>query len=374
MTKRIKEIETLLREAKAAYYNGEALMSDSKYDALENELFSLDPKNAIFTEVGTNAFGDSEKVSVGQRMFSTDKSMTVEALTSYRNRIGANARDIVVSTKVDGLAVSIEYKDGVLVQAVTRGNGLIGQDVTAKIKMIPSIPNTLAMPFTGRVRGECFMTYTNFDKLNAVLVRHGEAVQSNPRNSTAALLNAKNIKNASKKLALASFEAYGVYEDGADEYGSYGTYTEQLAKAEALGFKAVPAKMIESVEAFEPDGFKALLDSLDHPCDGVVLRVNDNNKARALGTGRNYLNAVTAFKYAPEIAIGVVKEIEWSAGTREISPVVILENPVELDGAQITRIMGHTVKNLIDMGAAPGCEVAVVRSGGVIPKLVPMPA
>ena len=153
-----------------------------------------------------------------------------------------------------------------------------------------------------------------------------------------------------------------------DDYGSYATYEEQLLKAKALGFPTVEFVKFKKRDMVSPETLEGWLKSFPYDNDGIVYRVNDQAFARSLGTGSNFLKAVTAFKFKPEMVLVTVKDIEWSVGSREIVPVVLFD-PVELDGAVIARASGHSVSNLIALEAYPGSTVALVRSGSVIPRL-----
>ena len=212
------------------------------------------------------------------------------------------------------------------------------------------------------------MTDANFSKLNEILAQEGSEPQKTSRNSTAGLINAGTIKNIEQKMALLSFKVWGVYEkDNADQFGSYATYVEQLQKAEMLGFRPVDYWTFTKSEF---NGQKDLdyIAELEYENDGVVYRLNDQEKARKLGAMDDYINAVTALKPIPAGAITTVTKITWMQGTQELSPIVWYE-PVNLGGAICQKTAGHSVKNLIDCGAFPGNQVFITRSGGVIPKL-----
>ena len=182
------------------------------------------------------------------------------------------------------------------------------------------------------------------------------------------MINAGTVKNEAQKMALLSFKVWGVYEKGsADVFGSYSTYVEQLEKAKSLGFNPV------DYWTFTKENFNGQKDldyiaELEYENDGIVYRLNDQEKARALGAMDDYLNAVTALKPIPAGAITTVTNITWMQGTQELSPIVWYE-PVNLGGAICQKVAGHSVKNLIDCGAFPGNKVFITRSGGVIPKL-----
>ena len=367
---RIKELEQIILDAKVAYYNGVPTISDAQFDAYVRELKELDPDNLVAKQVGTPVV-DGTKVDLDYKMFSTEKTLTIDAMDKYWRRIGpyidANTQ-IVGSQKIDGLSINLTYEQGVLIKASTSGNGVVGSDKTERVKLIPDVLKTLNSKWSGQVSGECFMTDANFTKLNEILASEGSEQQKTSRNSTSGLINAGTVKNLEQKMALLSFKVWGVYEKGcSDIFGSYDFYTYQLVKAKELGFTPVDYWTFKPSEF---DGQKDLdyIAELEYENDGVVYRLNSQNKARQLGAMDDYLNAVTALKPIPEGKVTTVTKITWMQGTQELSPIVWYE-PINLGGAVCQKTAGHSVKNLIDCAAFPGNQVFITRSGGVIPKL-----
>lgn len=367
---RVSELEKSIMDAKVAYYTGIPIMSDAMFDSLVQELKAIDPENRVLKQIGTPVV-DGTKVDLNYKMFSTEKTLTLDAMDKYWRRVDPVINEntlFVGSQKIDGLSLNLTYEDGMLIQATTSGNGLVGSDKTERVQMIPDVLKILNLKWSGQVSGECFMTDANFSKLNDLLDSEGSERQKTSRNSTSGLINAGTIKNAPKKLELLSFKVWGVYEkNNADQFGSYATYVEQLQKAEMLGFKPVDYWTFTKSEF---NGQKDLdyIAELEYENDGVVYRLNDQEKARQLGVMDDYLNAVTALKPVPAGAVTTVTKITWMQGTQELSPIVWYE-PVNLGGAICQKTAGHSVKNLIDCGAFPGNKVFITRSGGVIPKL-----
>ena len=367
---RIRQLENLILEAKKAYYNAMPVMSDAQFDSLILELKQLDPDNAVAKLIGTPVV-DGIKVNLKYKMFSTEKTLTIDAMEKYWRRvepfIDVNT-EFVGSQKIDGLSINLTYEGGVLMQATTSGNGVVGSDKTKRVMLIPDIPKLLPVVWSGQVSGECFMTDSNFTKLNEILDSEGAERQKTSRNSTAGLINAKDIKNAEQKLSLLSFKVWGIYEKGAaDLYGSYAKYTDQLEEARHLGFNSVDS-WIFTKDTFNGEADLNKIAELEYENDGVVYRINDQAKLRQLGAMDDYLNGVTALKPIPAGAITTVTKITWMQGTQELSPIVWYE-PVNLGGAICQKTAGHSIKNLIDCAAFPGNKVFITRSGGVIPKL-----
>ena len=369
-TVRMSELEKSIMDAKVAYYNGAPIMSDAMFDLLVQELKSIDPENRVLKQIGTPVI-DGTKVNLKYKMFSTEKTLTLDAMEKYWRRVDSvidTKTQFVGSQKIDGLSLNLTYVNGLLTQATTSGDGLIGSDKTERAKLIPNVLKVLPEQWTGQISGECFMTDSNFTALNALLDSEGAERQKTSRNSTSGLINAKTLKNAEQKMALLSFKVWGVYEEGtADIYGSYEKYTDQLDKAEQLGFKAVDHWLFTKQE-FNGEADLNRIAELEYENDGVVYRVNEQALTRELGAMDDYLNAVTALKPVPAGAVTTVTKITWMQGTQELSPIVWYE-PVNLGGAICQKTAGHSVKNMIDCGAFPGNKVFITRSGGVIPKL-----
>ena len=370
MEKTISELEKSILDAKTAYYNGIPIMSDASFDLLIRTLREIDPNNSVLTQIGTPVV-DGNKIKLDYKMLSTEKTLTLDAMDKYWRRVDPviTASDLFVgSQKIDGLSINLTYENGNLVKASTSGDGLIGSEKTSRVSLIPDVLETLNSEWSGQISGECFMTDDNFTKLNEMLLSEGSKQQKTSRNSTSGLINAGTVKNEAQKMALLSFKVWGVYEKGsADVFGSYSTYVEQLEKAKSLGFNPV------DYWTFTKENFNGQKDldyiaELEYENDGIVYRLNDQEKARALGAMDDYLNAVTALKPIPAGAITTVTNITWMQGTQELSPIVWYE-PVNLGGAICQKVAGHSVKNLIDCGAFPGNKVFITRSGGVIPKL-----
>ena len=366
----IRELEKTILDAKVAYYNGVPIMSDAAFDSLVRELKTLDPDNAVAKQIGTPVVAGT-KVPLTYKMVSTEKTLTIDAMDKYWRRVDPfldGDSEFVGSQKIDGLSINLTYEQGVLIQATTSGNGVVGSDKTERVRFIPDVLKTLNSKWSGQISGECFMTDANFTKLNEILASEGSEQQKTSRNSTSGLINAGTVKNVEHKMALLSFKVWGVYEKGAaDIFGSYLFYTDQLNKAKELGFVPVDYWVFKKCEF---DGNKDLdyIAELDYENDGVVYRLNRQDKARQLGVMDDYLNAVTALKPIPAGAVTTVIDITWMQGTQELSPIVWYE-PVNLGGAICHKTAGHSIKNLIDCGAFPGNKVFITRSGGVIPKL-----
>lgn len=368
----VRGLEEQLLKAKEAYYNGEALISDSQYDALEEKLRNLNPDSEVLAKVGVNS-GD---VDLEFPMFSTDKSLNMVELTTYWNRVSDYTGDFVISQKVDGLSASFRYYEGILIEATTRGDGKFGKSFFKKVRYLKCLPRLEDSKFTGYIRGELYLTIPEFESLNSILLEEGLEAMKNPRNAVSGLLNSKDLSRESEKMGLISFKCWSVYDKGVECYdicGSSKLYSEQLESARDLGFDIVDYKVFKDRSYLTYELMEQWITSYakiatPYNNDGLVIRANDNEYVFNKGTDSavHHLTAVTAFKLKPEGELCKVLGYEYSYGSKEISLVLQIE-PTFIDGAVISRVNAGSVKNAIEMDARIGETIYVTRSGSVIP-------
>jgi len=344
--------------AKDAYYNDIPIMSDSEFDELERQIESIDANHACLQMVGHKIRATDKEVKHEQPMLSTDKALDKEALLNWGGR--HQNEEFIGTAKLDGAACDLHYRDGVLAAAASRGNGTMGSDITAKARHI--VPNTIDVPGEIHIRGELVISFDKFETLNSVLAARGVDTMSNPRNAATGIVITEDALDL-EKLACVQFVAYKVL--GVDlRY-----YSQELGWLRNEGFLR-PFSTTTVLKALKNDAerwdkFRA---GYEYPIDGVVYRVDDGDLFEELGTTSKFHKGAVAYKFPPEETIISVQEIVWSCGTRDITPQVHFA-PVLLDGAVIRSAGGHSVKNLIDLGAHPGERLRLVRSGGVIPWL-----
>lgn len=354
------EIAEYLR-AKDSYYNtGTPTMSDADFDDLEQRIRAVDPNHPALSMVGhqTNA---REKVPHVSPMLSTEKALSVPELTSWVASRGSP--DLVATAKLDGISAELRYKDGILERAVSRGDGEVGADITAKLRFV--VPNVLQDKRSVRVRGEVVLTFRQFDELNRKL----PAPLANPRNGAAGLVNESGVFQ--DKLQHLRFRAFEFFLD--NDQDNEGTYAKELEELSAMGFDTPTWSLLAARDAKTiAEEFDKLRISADAPWDGVVFRVNSKQMAQSLGRTATFWKRSVAWKFAPDVATVWIDRIEWSRGTRDISPVVVFA-PISLDGAVIQRAGGKSPRQLVELGAFPGAQVELRRSGGVIPWLQPGP-
>lgn len=370
LTAALRDKLALYLRAKDAYYNKTAIMPDSEFDDLEAELLQACPDHPALSAVG-HATNSMEKVVHESPMLSMEKALTTEALLAWCDSRFADMGNFhyVYSAKLDGLACELRYKQSALIQAVSRGDGEVGADITAKLRYIAPAFLQGLVPWSGRIRGEVVMPFAGFEAIN----KTEPTPIANPRNGATGLINESAIRP--DKLRHLKFKAYEMLPD---EDREAETYWRELCALRSLGLEVPRSTVRQSL----PQGpgwqwehvlavtkwFIEQRATAEEAWDGVVARVNDNVEGARLGRTAKFWKRAVAWKFAPEEATIQVTGIEWSQGTTDITPIVLF-HPVSLDGAVIGRASGKSVKNMMDIGAFPGAKLKLVRSGGVIPWL-----
>jgi DNA ligase (NAD+) len=357
----------LYLQAKDAYYNGsQAIMSDSEFDDLEQELQREVPDHPALKLVGAK-IRDTAKVPHLTPMLSMEKALDRPVLQSW---LASRLRDfpgatVVATPKLDGMSCELRYVAGLLTQAVSRGDGHAGVDITAKVRHCKGVPAFHPAGWTCRVRGELVLTYQDFDDLNATLPEP----LANPRNGVVGLLNEAAL--LPDKLRFVTFRAFEY------DHPTAPTYLADLALLKEHGFHslALEAYLLTSLADLDSllNLFEAARPHANTTWDGVIFRLNDAPHALAAGRTEKFWKRATAWKFPPDVVRVTVRSLEWSLGTRSLSPVAVFD-PVTLDGAVIRRAGGKSLKNLVALGAYPGATLELRRSGGVIPWLQPGPA
>jgi DNA ligase (NAD+) len=354
-------------------------ISDADYDKLYFELVALEQQYPQFFDSSspTQRIGAAntgfQKVKHGKKMLSLDNMKTAADVINY-----LGTEEVVVEPKIDGASLKLIYREGKLVQAITRGNGMEGDDVTANARAIMSIPLVLPDPVDLTVVGEVYMTFTVFNKLNERLAAAGEELMANPRNAAAGSLKLKSPKEvATRKL---SFVAY----DSTDEFTQFTQYLliEHLA---VLNFESVSMLPVTKDSLSVHDMFliedEAQLQRrieeadicrkcLDLPTDGLVFKLNDREKQRELGEGNKYPKWACAFKFPPERKATVLKGVTIQVGrTGKVTPVAELE-PVGLSGTTVRRASLCNQAEIKRLNVDIGDTVLVEKSAEIIPKVV----
>jgi DNA ligase (NAD+) len=363
---RMKELNEQLAKAADAYYNtGVEIMSDHEYDALYDELSALEKDTGIILsgsrtqKVGYEVASELKKVRHPSKMLSLDKTKSPEELTAW---LGSNKG--LLSWKLDGLTLVLTYENGSLSQAVTRGDGEVGEDITANARHIIGIPAQI--PFTGRlvVRGESLMKYADFERVNAQADEG--AKYKNPRN-----LCVGTVRNLDSKVTAErniNFFAFNLVSADGYEENSFAARLEWLR---GLGFQTVYGVPVTSSD-LETNirEFEKNIAENEFPSDGLVLMLDDVAYGLSLGETSHAPRNGMAFKWRDETADSKLLEVEWSASrTGLLNPVAIFE-PVELEGTTVSRASVHNVSIVKQLRLGIGDTITVYKANMIIPQIL----
>lgn len=371
---RMKELVAVLNEASKAYYQKDTeIMSNLEYDRLYDELVALEKETGIVlansptVHVGYEVLSELEKQEHPAPMLSLDKTKEVSALISWLGN-----HEGVLSWKLDGLTVVLTYEGGELKNAVTRGNGEIGEVITNNAKTFVNVPKQI--PYLGRLvlRGEAVIRYSDFNKMNEE-IPEAEGKYKNPRNLCSGSVRQLNNEITAKRHV--HFYAFALVEDVLNEQqmketGYDNTMTGRFSWLAKQGFDVVEHFVVtkDTLEDQVMD-FAARIPDNDIPSDGLVLSYNDIVYGKSLGTTAKFPRDSIAFKWADEQAQTRLLEVEWSPSrTGLINPVAVFE-PVELEGTTVTRASLHNVSILRALGLGIGDEITVYKANMIIPQV-----
>ena len=377
---RIAELNKLLHEYGHAYYVlDKPVVEDSVYDQLLHELIALEEANPEFIypdsptqRVGGTVLEGFKKVTHETAMLSLSNAFDEAGLRDFDRRIeqaiGQNY-SYVCELKIDGLAISLRYENGVFVQGATRGDGSVGEDITANLKTIRAIPLRLKEPLTVEVRGEAYMPKKSFEKLNERRAENDEELFANPRNAAAGSLRQLDPKIAASRN-LSTF-IYAIGGDG-ESYGIDGHW-EMLDYLEQLGFPSNKERQhcetIDDVLAFITKWTEAR-PNLPYEIDGIVIKVNRYAHQDELGYTAKSPRWAIAYKFPAEEVVTKLLDIELTVGrTGVITPTAIL-TPVLVAGTTVGRASLHNEDLIREKDIRIGDTVIVRKAGDIIPQIV----
>jgi len=380
---RIQDLRDLINQYDAAYYGrAESLVTDKEYDDLYAELVNLEKiypeyitPDSPTRKTGNDLTKSFPKVKHSVPMMSIDNTYSAQDVSDWVERIEKMLTDENVCAgdirfmgelKMDGVACSIIYEDGRLVRAVTRGNGLVGDDVTANVKAIKSVPLVVDYKNPFEVRGEVYMTFDDFSSLNDALAEAGQKPMQNPRNTTAGTLKLLDSAEVAKRNL--SFAAYFLLSG--DRAASLHGNMKFLAK---LGFPVVNHSDLLAGTGGILDfcrEWEAKRHTLPFPVDGVVIKANSFEHQSILGTTAKSPRWVIAYKYPPEKAETVIEGIDSNVGrTGVITPIARL-CPVFLAGTTIRNATLHNYDEIRRLDIRVGDTVEIEKGGEIIPKVI----
>ena len=377
--KRAAELRDLLNYYSRKYYvDDDPVVEDSEYDRLQRELLSIEQTYpALRTSDSPTArvggFADSlfTPVTHEVRMESLQDAFSEDELLDFDRRVRESAPQAryVVEPKIDGLSVSLEYENGVFVRGSTRGDGDVGEDVTANLRTVRAIPLRLtrALPFL-EVRGEVYMPKESFASLVQAQEEAGDKPFKNPRNAAAGSLRQKNAQiTASRKLDIFVFNIQRI------EGEKLSSHKQSLDFLRELGFRTIPEytrvdSIGEAVERVRAIGQKRR--GLPYDIDGAVLKVDDFGSRALLGSTAKFPKWAVAFKYPPEEKQTTLLDVEVAVGrTGVLTPTAILE-PVLLAGTTVGRATLHNQDFITERDIRIGDTVTVRKAGDIIPEVV----
>lgn len=378
---RIEELrKTVEYHAKRYYDDDKPEISDFEYDMLMVELRNLEKqypefqsKDSLTQKVGGHVKEGFKKVEHEVPLQSLQDVFDLEEVREFDERVRKVAEEnnielkYVVETKIDGLSAAIEYKDGILVKGATRGNGLVGEDVTENLKTIKTIPHTLNDKIDITVRGEVFISKEDFENLNKSREENEEELFANSRNAAAGSL--RQLDSNITKTRPLDIYIFNVQKIEGKEFSSH---YDELNYLERLGFNVNPVRIycknIEEVfSAINKIGEDR--EKLTFGIDGAVVKVDDLNLRKILGTTTKVPKWAVAYKYPPETKETIVKDIVCNVGrTGVITPMAILE-PVKVAGSTISKTTLHNEDFIKEKDIMIGDTVVIQKAGDVIPEI-----
>ena len=368
---RIKELIEILNKASKAYYAEDVeIMSNFEYDKLYDELVQLEAEtgtvfaNSPTQNVGYEVVSELPKEKHPARMLSLDKTKEVDALVSW-----LGDKKGLLSWKMDGLTVVLTYDGGELVKAVTRGNGEIGEVITANAKTFVNIPKSISYKGRLTIRGEAIITYSEFERINGEIT-DADAKYKNPRN-----LCSGSVRQLSSRVTAernVRFYAFSMVEpEDAELLASFeDSFEKRFDYLKGLGFEVVEFEAVTAETL--PDMVKQFSDKIpsnDFPTDGLVLSFDDTAYGKSLGTTAKFPRDAIAFKWRDEEAQTTLREIEWSPSrTGLINPVAIFDT-VDLEGTDVSRASLHNISYVKDMELGIGDRIKVYKANMIIPQI-----
>lgn len=378
--KRVAELQSLLNQYGYEYYVlDQPSVPDSVYDQTYKELVELESQypelqtpDSPTQRVGGQVLDTFAKVEHITPMLSLGNAFNESDLRDFDRRVnsglGTDRYSYICELKIDGLAVSLRYEEGLFVKGATRGNGTIGEDITANLKTIRSIPLRLNEPVTFEVRGEAYMPKKSFVSLNAKKEENGEEPFANPRNAAAGSLRQLDPRiAASRNLDIF---LYGIGETGETGVESHGEGLDFLQK---LGLKTNPHRRrcatIEDVLEYIEE-WSAKRPELDYDIDGIVIKVDSLSQQEELGYTAKSPRWAIAYKFPAEEVITILRDIELTVGrTGVITPTALLD-PVRVAGTTVKRASLHNEDLIREKDIRLGDHVVVKKAGDIIPEVV----
>lgn len=379
---RIKELRELIEKYSYYYYTlNESLISDVEFDKLLKELESLEKENPQYTifDSPTNKVGSSlkntkfSKITHKEKMLSLSNSYNIGEIEDFIARVdklleNRKKPSYVLEVKLDGLSISIVYKNGKLVQGITRGDGVVGEDVTENILQIQSIPKHLKEKIDIEVRGEIVLPISKFLKINEKRLENGEEIFANPRNAASGTLRQLDPEIVKER----GLDCYFYFVVNGENYGIK-THKEAFDLLEKLGFKTTKIdEVLNSAEEIDKriEYWKDARENLDYETDGMVLKVNELEYWKILGNTTKSPRWAIAYKFPAKQVSTKLLGITWQVGrTGKVTPVAELEE-VEVSGSRVKRASLHNYDEIVRKDIKIGDTVFIEKAAEIIPQVV----
>ncbi len=359
------------------YVLDQPTVEDAVYDQTYRQLQDLEKKHpeVITADSPTQRVGDQilsgfEKVSHETPMLSLGDVFSKQELQDFIDRLHENVGEKVpfnCELKIDGLAISLTYEDGVFIKGSTRGNGTIGEDITQNLKTINAIPLRLSEPVSVEVRGECYMPKSSFVRLNEFREEQGLPVFANPRNAAAGSLRQLN----SKVTAARNLSTFIYYLMEPEKFGVT-SQSQALKKMREWGFKTnIDSRLATNMDEVDHyiDDYQDKRDQLEYDIDGIVLKADPFTVQQELGNTVKVPRWAIAYKFPPDEQETVVRDIEWTVGrTGVITPTAVMD-PVLLAGSTVSRASLHNPDYMLEKDIRVLDTVKLHKAGDIIPEI-----
>lgn len=347
---RIAELEKLIQKYQSSYYNGEAEISDADFDALWDELKRLDPSNPILHKVGADS-GNFEKAPHVMPMGSQEKAANSEEFLAWAEK--HNYSEYLVEYKLDGASLELQYSQGALLRAVTRGDGSVGDVITDNAVKMKGVVKNISPSFTGGIRGEVIMTHS--------VHKQYFSDKANCRNAANGLMKRKD-GDGSEYLELIAYDVWAT--EGEQPFKDE---EEKLKFLKDNGFNSVPLKICNSAQEVIDYRSSVMEErkNLEYDIDGLVIKertVNHEDASRARPDRQ------IAFKFSLEEAVSILRDVEWNESGATYTPVAVFD-PVELNGTTVKRASLVNTNTINSLNIKIGSHVVVVKRGEIIPKI-----
>ncbi|MGM0602204.1 MAG: NAD-dependent DNA ligase LigA [Bacillota bacterium] len=376
--KKINSLREKIRDHEYRYYVlDDPSISDAEFDQLMNQLIKLEEKfpelissDSPTQRVGGEPVDEFQKVEHSTQMLSLSNTFNEGELKDFDSRIRKTLKDdysYIVEHKIDGLSAILTYQDGSFVLGATRGNGVVGEDVTKNLRTIRSLPLKIEDKSHIEIRGEVFLSKSEFEKINQKRLENEESLFANPRNAAAGTIRQLDPSTAAERnLSIIIYDLI-VHTDKQFE-----THAETLDYLKELGFKVNWYQKVEDIEsaAYVCSEWEDKRDNLDFEIDGLVIKINNLSQREKLGSTAKSPRWAAAYKFPAQQKTTVIKDIEISVGrTGALTPTAVLE-PVQLAGSTVSRATLHNEDEIKRKDIKIGDHVLVQKAGDIIPEVV----